>query len=159
MFLKNRISSCLLRLMFLAQVLITFSSCSSLFVTQDAEPSRIKLPSKEAVIKEIQVSRADLNNALGNELMTSKIRAVEIFQNSSGYSQGFTNFRLFEISEGSVYELLGLSNADILVAINERAVVTPQVISQVVRLLPNEKGVTFEIIREGKSILLKLKFY
>lgn len=135
-----------------------FTGCASLFSSGEVEPSRIKAPAREAVVEEIVVSRVDLKLALGNELKTAQIRAVEVFQSSSGVPQQFPNFRLFDIQDGSVYALLGLKNADILVAINERAVVASHVIGQVVRLLPNEKSVTFEVIRSGKSTLLKVRF-
>jgi type II secretory pathway component PulC len=131
---------------------------SNYFSESGADPSRIKAPAKEAIVQELTVSRSDLKLALGDELKTAQIRAVEVFQNSSGISQTFPNFRLFDIQDGSVYSLLGLKNVDILVAINERSVVAPQVIGQIVRLLSNEKGVTFEVIRAGKSLVLKVRF-
>ena len=147
----------LLSSILLFSVLSGLTGCS-LFGNSEPEYSRVKRASKEAVVKDLQVSYRDLNLALGNELLTSKIRAVEVFQNSTAVSQNYPNFRLFDIDPASVYALLGLANADILVAINERIVVAPQVIGQVVSLLPKEKGVQFEILREGKSTLIRVQF-
>ena len=141
----------------LLAILLVVNGCAFLRGSGE-EPSRVKQPSREALIVSKEIAKKDLQVALGNELKTAQVRAVEVFQNATGAPQTFPNFRLFDIEAGSVYELLDLRNADILVAINKRAVVAPHVLTQVVRLLPNEKGVEFEIIRAGKSMLVKITF-
>lgn len=155
---SRSLNASILKNIVLISLLLSLSACAAFFSSKEAEPSRVKIPAKEAIVQDIQVPMSDLRLALGNELKTAQIRAVEVFQNSSGVIQYYPNFRLFDIQDGSVYELLGLKNADILVAINQRALVSPQIIGQIVRLLPNERDVSFEIIRSGKSMLLKAKF-
>ncbi len=119
---------------------------------------RTKPPAAEAVKIELTVSLQELNLALGEEYKTAKLRPVEVFQNSSSGGMHSPVFRLFDVEKGSVYELIGLKEADIVVAINERIVVAPQVISQIVRLLPKEKSIKFEVLRSGKSYLISTKF-
>ena len=145
--------------MMVGLVLIGMIGGCSVFSKPDLEQSRVKVASKEAVVKEIVVSRADLKRALGHEIKTNKLRAVEVFQNSGGVgvTPSHSNFRLFDIEDGSVYALIGLANADVLVAINERVVVSPQVLGQVVKMMPSVNSVLFEILRGGKSILLKIR--
>lgn len=138
---------------------LALSGCSSIFSVFGGgeEASRLKPPAKEAVVFESEITKRDLKRALTDELKTAQMRAVEVFQNSSS-AQNYPSFRLFDIQPGSVYDLLGLKNADIVVAINQRVVVNNGVIAQIVRLLPRENDVSFEVLREGKSTFLKIAF-
>ena len=136
-------------------ILFFLLSCS---VNQSEISERTKLPSTEIIRIDLTVSRNDLLIALGDEYKTSKMRAVEVFQNSTSGATKSPVFRLFEVEPGSVYDLLGLREADMIVAINQRIIVAPHVIGQIVRLLPKENQIQIEILRAGKSYLLVTKF-
>jgi hypothetical protein len=148
-----RSSLSFVRVLFLI-VLMALSSCSAI---NSGDDSRIKLASRDAIKIDLTVTKSDLSVALGDEHKTSKLRAVPVFQNSATNSVQQSVFRLFEVEEGSVYDLLGLKEADILVSINERVVVAPHVLGQIVRLLPKENSIKLEVLRGGKSYLISTK--
>lgn len=130
-------------------------ACSAI---QTEISERKKVPASEIIRIDLSVKRSDLLIALGDEYKTSKMRAVEVFQNSTSGASKSPVFRLFEVESGSVYDLLGLREADMIVAINQRIIVAPHVIGQIVRLLPKENQIEIEILRGGKSYLLVTKF-
>lgn len=139
---------------FILVFILVLSACSSM---NTDTTQRIKFVSKEAIKIDLTITRSDLSLALGDEYKTSKLRAVPVFQNSATNTNQQSVYRLFEVAQGSVYDLLGLKEADILVSINERIVVAPHVLGQVVRLLPKENSIQLEILRAGKSYLINTK--
>lgn len=106
---------------------------------------------------ELSLDRQALLRALERVSAVERLRLVEIFTSRPEAGPLFPEYRLFDVEPGSVYHLMGLRNADILIAANDRILVNPVVFKQYVRLLPNEKEAQVHIKRGGKEILLKYR--
>jgi type II secretory pathway component PulC len=63
--------------------------------------------------------------------------------------------RVFDVRPKSIYTLMGIKNADILVAVDGYLVKKPEQFVSYVELLQNEDSSTIEILRGGESILLR----
>lgn len=104
----------------------------------------------------LTIPRSQLATALEKDLLTNKIRVIEIYSAREVSTQPL--YRLFDIAPGSVYELLGLRNADVLVACNERYLRNADVFRQYVRLLKGESRAKIEIMRGPQAMLLDYTF-
>lgn len=98
----------------------------------------------------VTVSREELKMALAKGEIVNSIRIVEVFRRGG---TNFPQYRLFDIRPGSVYELLKIENADILVAANDYVVFTPEQFRAFVKLMAKQNTPTIEVARHGKSIL------
>ena len=68
-----------------------------------------------------------------------KVRLVPTLQNDSGVLQGPPEYRVFEVKKGSVYDALGLQNADILVAADDYIIRSTIVFTEFVKLIPSRR--------------------
>ena len=104
------------------------------------------------------VSKNMLKTALKNEASFKAVRTIELYSNSTANGTRIPRYRIFDILPGSVYEVMGLMNADILIGINDRIIVNPALIGAAIRLMPEEKESQIELVRNEVSMLLKYKF-
>jgi len=105
---------------------------------------------------EMQIPREQLLTALDQDVLTDRLRVVQTF--SSQETGSMPLYRLFDLHPKSVYGVLGLRSADILVAANERYLRNATVFKQYVRLLRNEKVATIEVVRGVEPILFSYHF-
>ena len=101
------------------------------------------------------IQRRDLQNAL-TTITENPIRLVPVFQSVSTTES--YEYRIFDINEFGVYALLGLENADIIVAANRYLIKNPAQFPAFVQLLARENNATIEIRRGGEARLLKYAF-
>jgi len=106
---------------------------------------------------EIVVSRAEYLKAVGNEHLLATIRLVPILK-SQYASSSSPEYRLFGVRDGSAYHLLGLQNADIIIAANDYIIFESQNFPKFLTLLKDEKEGTITVRREGNMMLLKVRF-
>jgi type II secretory pathway component PulC len=108
--------------------------------------------------QEVSLSREKLLESLKHEQLTRRVRLVQIFNTAAAVSQAtIPEYRLFDIDPHSAYYFIGLRNGDVLMGINGRIVVNPDLLSDYVMLLPNEKESQLEIERGTEAILFKYK--
>lgn len=100
----------------------------------------------------LTIQRRDFKSQLGR-VGENTIRLVPVFQ-SAVNPESFVH-RVFDVRPKSVYTLMGLQNADILVAVDGYLVKKPEQFVSYVELLQNEDSSTIEILRGGESILLR----
>jgi type II secretory pathway component PulC len=101
------------------------------------------------------IQRRDLQGAL-TKISENPIRLVPVFQTVSSVES--YEYRIFDITRDSVYGLLGLENADIIVAANRYLVKNPAQFPAFVQLLARENEATIEIRRGGEARLHKYTF-
>jgi len=110
-------------------------------------------PSLKVVSYTIQ--RRDLQDAL-TKIRENPIRLVPVYQSVSS-SESY-EYRIFDITYGGVYGLLGLENSDIVVAANRYLIKNTGQFPAFVQLLVNENEATIEIRRGGEARLHKYSF-
>lgn len=141
--------------------LLTFSSACSHSWNRSGDDSRrlsrLRTPPSSLQRVEIELSRDKLLAALRDRPSVTRIRAVEIFQGNPLGEDPIPNYRLFDITPGSVYEMMGLQNTDVVVGANDRILVSPNLFRQFVELLPQESHSELEIIRAGDPMLFEYK--
>ena len=100
------------------------------------------------------IQRKDLVDALKrSQENTVRLVPITTVSNSATYE-----YRLFEIKPSGVYQLLGLENADVLIAVNRYVIKRPDQFSAFVQLLAAEDEATIEIRRGGEGKLFKYNF-
>lgn len=113
---------------------------------------RAQLPGTAVITRKI--SAGALKAALSRDPSGARLRAVEVFQ---GERVGalLPEYRLFGITNDSAYYLLGLRNADVVVAANDYVVPSSSYIHAYVALLPAEREAFIEIRREEQPIIFR----
>jgi type II secretory pathway component PulC len=118
----------------------------------EVEPSNQPIKTVEVV-----VSRSEYLQAVGNEHLLATIRLVPILKNQYASSTS-PEYRLFGVRDGSAYQLLGLQNADIILAANDYVIFESQNFPKFLTLLRDEKSGSITIRREGVLMLIKVRF-
>jgi membrane-associated protease RseP (regulator of RpoE activity) len=122
------------------------------------EPKRIEeiRPIPPALrVTNFTIQRRDLVAALGRGGDNS-IRLVPVYETVA--SRSSYEHRAFDVRPGGVYSLLGLQNADIVVAVDGYLVKRPEQFTLFVQALAQEDEATIEIRRGGEPRLLKYVF-
>lgn len=117
-----------------------------------AGQSRI-LPSDIAK-KEMSVPRSEFVKRLREQGTVDGVRLIPILKGQSYEVHAFPEHRLFGVKKGSVYELLGLQNADVIVSAQGFIIRDPRIFPEYVALLKNQPEAVIEIRREGRPLLL-----
>ncbi len=105
--------------------------------------------------------RFDEFRKAGSKPEMNGIRFVQIAVSPNAVGAGEEpnpEYRLFDIQKGSVGDLLGLENADVLVAANGYIVFRPDQFMKYLAGLPFQEGTFIEIRRDGKPMLLQYEF-
>ncbi len=142
--------------LFLFLLILLCSACSS---TQSGEGLKIDQvrPKGESIQEElVEVDKKMYQQVIHGGGSYTKARMVEVFTRES--QNGVKEYRLFGIQPGSLYDLLGLRNVDILVAANGYIVPEQGVFWTYLQIIPNQKDAFIEIKRAGKSMILRYKF-
>lgn len=105
----------------------------------------------------VTVERSELQKALGRTDLHGRVRLVPILRPESEKIP-YPEYRLFDVREGSAYALLGLQNADVLVAADGYVLKDPQTFPIFVQLLRGQPGGKIEIVRGGEPILMEYRF-
>jgi general secretion pathway protein C len=84
------------------------------------------------------------------------VRLVELLRGKDELVAGYPEYRIFGIRPDSVYSLLGLENADVIIAANGYIIDSPGKFPKYVSLLSEEKGGEVIIRRGGE--LLELRY-
>lgn len=106
---------------------------------------------------ELTVARRDFQAAVERTQAADRLRIVPVFRRETA-GGGIPEYRLFEVGNDTPYGLLGLQTADVLVAANEYLIYDPEGFRRYVKLLGAEEVVSIEVVRAGKSMLLRTTF-
>lgn len=132
-----------------------------------AAPQRAGLPKNAEALKkqpdqsvqtfELQIERRDLTARLSDPETSRAVRLIRIFGRDKEPSEFRAEYRIFGVRTGSVYDVLGLRNNDILVAVDGYSITAPQNFPDFVWQLRNESSGVFEIRRGGEPLLIKIR--
>lgn len=136
------------------------SGCSQIFQNSpSSSPNLVKVASynqevESAPVLSKTVSRADLRKAISHG---NSARVVELLYGRDS-SPGYKQYRLFGVDKNGPYALLGLENADIVVAANGYVLNSAEKLPKFIGLLPGEESATLDVRRSGKAIRFSYTF-
>ena len=133
-----------------------FSGCSAMnpWSKEELSSGQTRILPPEIAKKEISVARVELLKRLRERGTPDGVRLIPILKGQSYEIQPFPEYRIFGVKTGSVYELLGLQNADIVVSAQGFVIRDPRVFPEYVSLLRNQPDAAIEVRREGRPLLL-----
>ena len=145
---------------FLTILLLLMSGCS-LTNFSGGESKSVKLSDLRAVqpnLKTIkkEIKRSEIQAAL-DRVGENNIRIVQVHFGPNSGNVELPQYRLFDISERGIYNLIGLRTADILVAASDYVVFEPNQFRAFVQLLKGMNEATIEIRRAKVPTLIDLK--
>jgi len=130
------------------------TGCSSNAVNQGKKLSSVRTPDPSRKPIEMQVSRPALRKAIADSGSLNRARLVEVFFREQELGGSPPEYRIFDITPGSAYEILGLKNADVLVAAEDYIVPSAAVFRSYIGMLANQREGSIEIRRMGQPMLL-----
>lgn len=138
-------------------VAAVIGGCSASSINGNTGPVAIDVvrppPIERQALKQ-RVSRKALLVALQKGELVNSPRIVEIFFRSGETDLAIPMYRLFEVHPESVYSLLGLQAADVILAANNFVIFNQQQFRNYVRALPQQEQASIEIKRAGQPLLL-----
>lgn len=111
-------------------------------------------------VKKIQISRKQYHSAVAQGAEVNSLRMVPVFRGpGDGAGALLPEYRLFEIRPKSVFDMMGLLPADILVAAHGFVVYEPNSFPvYALRFLAEVEEPSLEIKRGGTPLLLTYEF-
>lgn len=130
----------------------------SLFSSAPDEGAVQVPPAPNSQVVEVQVARKRLLAALNHDPQKNRIRVVRIYARNEDISDKIPpRYRLFDVQTDSVYALLGLKVADVLISASGYAINDPQKFPRYVAALAGDKSGEIHIFREDKPLLFRYK--
>jgi type II secretory pathway component PulC len=137
--------------------LTLLSGCVARDSTGPVLLSSVRQPSALRTEDVITLPRSQVVEVLDSKRSINFIRLVQIFARHPEPSRVLPQYRMFNIRPGSIGDLLGFQNGDILVAANDYVVFDPNKFQQYLELFRIEKDPFIEIIRDGRPIVYRYK--
>ena len=109
-------------------------------------------------VREREILKKDLQRALSNSAATERLRVIEMANSVLGTKNAIPEYRLFDITPGSVYDILGLQNSDILVAADGYVPTFGSQFKEYVKLLNIAENAQVEIKRAGRTVRYRYMF-
>lgn len=138
-------------------VLFFLAACSSKNV-ETAEPRRVsqyRAVQPGVSVVDVEVNRPEYLKRLQLGAKLNKARLVEILSRENA---NIKQYRFLGVREGSVYELLGIKNYDVLIAANDYIIPDPETFWRYISLLSREQAAQIEVRRGEIPTLLNIKF-
>jgi type II secretory pathway component PulC len=132
------------------------TGCSSLgfFGKKDAPEGQPRILPSDIARKEIVITRQELVRRLQESGVADGVRLIPILKGQSYEGDNTPEYRIFGVKNQSVYQLLGLENADVIVSAHGFVIRDPRVFPEYVALLKVQPSGSIEIRRGGRSLLL-----
>lgn len=105
-------------------------------------------------IVELPISRKQLQERISSAHALNQVRLVEVY---NGGGDRPPRYRLFDVKRGSVCELLGLSNADVIVALDQYYFYKPEKFGAYIELMQKLKNASITIEKNGQPLLMRYK--
>jgi len=146
--------------MLVSFVLFAFllAGCAAKLSNEPIEISSIRPVLPNTKLVQFKVSRQEYLTAMGRNELNHKARMIEIFQSADIGSPAIPEYRFFNILPRSVYWVLGLRTADVLVGAHDLVVRSPVAFERYISVLSLEKSSQIEVRRDGQPTLLKFEF-
>ncbi len=135
------------------------TGCSSLgfFAKKGAPEGEPRILPSDIARKEIVVARQELVRRLQESGVGDGVRLIPILKGQSYEGDQTPEYRIFGVKTQSVYQLLGLENADVIVSAHGFVIRDPRVFPEYVALLKVQPSGSIEIRRGSKNLLLAIK--
>ncbi|MBX7139429.1 MAG: hypothetical protein K1X83_15785, partial [Oligoflexia bacterium] len=117
----------------------------------ETRPIKVPEGSVSAAETTQSISRAALTERLKKGPIVNRVRLVEVYSRDSSLPRHI----LFDVRKGSVYELLGLRERDVIIAVDDFLVYSPTQFVRYLDLMPGLPESKFLLEREGVPIVLK----
>ncbi len=117
---------------------------------------RPELPNTKTI--ELSVSRKEFDQAWGLHELNSKARLIEVFHSGQGSTDGIPEYRVFGVYPKSVYFLLGLRNADVLIGAQGYLIKSSVAFQRYLSVVSREAESQLDIMRDGAPLVLKFRF-
>lgn len=149
------------KIAFAFATVVFFSGCA--LINQPGTPARagavtiesIKGAARPGQIVPMSVSRSQLKTVLAKGSDLNQLRVVQITQSSTSSTELAPEYRLFGIKPGSVSDILGLQNADVLIAASGYVVFSPNQFADYLHALSELKAGSVQIRRGEDGFLLQ----
>jgi hypothetical protein len=138
-------------------VILGLSGCSGNKAPGPIPISSVRPGAPNLKTVEFKIPRQEYNAALGRDDLNRRVRIVEVFQSGITASSA-PEYRIFNIAPKSVYALLRLQAADVLVAAHGMVIKSPLAFERYVTVLLTEPASEIEVRRNGQAVLLKFQF-
>ena len=112
---------------------------------------------RDAKVISKQIDRGEFKALLSHAAPQQTVRIVELLYGRDT-SPGHKEYRVFGIEKGSAFHLLGLENADVVVAANGYVLHSVDKLPRFVELLADEESGSIDLRREGKAIRYQYTF-
>jgi hypothetical protein len=151
----------LLRYFFIMATVFVAVGCSSMSSQNSGDAVLVDslrgAPPLDRRTMTVLLNRETYIKALEKEGAVNQARLVEVFHRGQADNE-LKEYRLLDIRPGSVYDLLGLQHADILIAANGYVVPVPQMFWNYLRLIARFEQANLEVRRDGTPLLLEYQF-
>jgi type II secretory pathway component PulC len=136
-------------------VVLLCSGCSLLWKRSSLQGDPVPKPAARGITEiKIEIPKERYSQYLQRGESLNRVRLVPVY--SRGGSSG--EFRIFDVKQGSVFELLGIENLDIVVAANGFVIPGGNVFWQYLVMMSDMPEGSIEIRRNGIPFLMKYKF-
>ena len=140
---------------------LAFTACSSMSSGEGGESTKIDslrgaAPFDRRTIR-TTINRNVYREKLQAEGSVNDARLVQVFHRGEAETEQ-KEYRLLDVRPGSVYELLKIKQADVLVAANGYVVPTPSMFWNYLRLISRFEVASIEVRRGGTPVLLEYTF-
>jgi type II secretory pathway component PulC len=134
------------------------TGCSPLgfFAGKGATKGQPRILPSDIARKEIVIARQELIRRLQERGVADGVRLIPILKGQSYETDTTPEYRIFGLKSQSVYQLLGLENADVIVSAHGFVIRDPRVFPEYVTLLKGQPSGSIEIRRGGRSLLLAI---
>ena len=114
-------------------------------------------PAPGAKIQNVTINRAEYLKAINKPGAVNRARVVRVFSRTL-QNELYPEYRLFDVRSGSIYRLLKLQTADILISGEGLSFVSDKKFFGYVSLLRDQDQGRIEIRRNGQPIIFKYVF-
>jgi type II secretory pathway component PulC len=134
------------------------TGCSSLgfFGKKGAPEGQPRILPSDIAKKEIVVARQEIVRRLQERGVADGVRLIPILKSQNYEGDNTPEYRIFGVKSQSVYQLLGLENADVIVSAHGFVIRDPRVFPEYVALLKVQPSGSIEIRRNGRPILMAI---
>ena len=152
---KRPYGSIIGRILVVLLVAVLCSGCSLFWKRNSLQGDPVPKPPAKGITEiTIEIPKDRYSQYLQRGESLNRVRLVPVY--SRGGSSG--EFRIFDVKQGSVFDILGIENLDIVVAANGFVIPGGNVFWQYLVMMADMPDGSIEIRRNGIPFLLKYKF-
>lgn len=141
--------------------LLGCSGCAFLrrqFARDSSQGLPLRAPAAGAREQAFEIPRASYKAALDKGGDVNRVRLVQVFSGARDPSAEEPQWRIFDVRPGSVCELLGIRNADVILAANGHMFRDSGKFAAYLALIAAEKNAQIQLRRDGQEFVMNYVF-